>query len=62
MQQGRKLIKPAAGEPTKTEKEPSTGNFVTPTAKQTPAKHNVKPNALDKIPIVGQLLGGGGLF
>lgn len=62
MQQGRKMIKPAVGGPTKTDKEPYTGNFVTPTAKQTPAHHIVKPNALDKIPIIGQLLSGGGFL
>ncbi|KAJ5812367.1 hypothetical protein N7474_008668 [Penicillium riverlandense] len=61
-QQGRKMIKPAVGEPTKTDKEPYTGNFVTPTASETPAHHYDNPSPLDKIPIVGKLLKGGGLF
>jgi len=62
VKQGRKAFKSAVGEPTKTSKEPSTGNFVTSTAEQTPAHHIVKPNSLGKLPIVGQVLGGGGIL
>ncbi|KAJ5610239.1 hypothetical protein N7510_006958 [Penicillium lagena] len=63
-QQEGKTTKPDVGEPTKTDKDQYTGNFVTPTAEQTSAQNTAKPNsgALGKVPIVGQLLNGGGLI
>jgi len=45
--------------PTRTEKNPSSGNFVTPTATHTHHPTS-QPNALGKIPILGGLLGGTG--
>ncbi|KAJ6024410.1 hypothetical protein N7540_005207 [Penicillium herquei] len=46
-------------QPTRTEKKPTSGNFVTPTATNT-TKPTSEPNALGKLPIVGGLLGGAG--
>lgn len=45
--------------PTRTQKKPSSGNFVTPSATHTHHPTS-KPNALGKIPLVGGLLGGTG--
>ncbi|KAJ5714963.1 uncharacterized protein N7483_012144 [Penicillium malachiteum] len=46
-------------QPTRTQKKPTSGNFVTPTATHT-HKPTSEPNALGKLPIVGGLLGGTG--
>ncbi|KAJ6107989.1 hypothetical protein N7523_009312 [Penicillium sp. IBT 18751x] len=46
-------------QPTRTQKKPSSGDFVTPTATHTHHPTS-QPNALGKIPIVGGLLGGTG--
>ncbi|KAJ5134018.1 hypothetical protein N7448_000960 [Penicillium atrosanguineum] len=45
--------------PSRTQKKPSSGDFVTPTATHTHHPTS-QPNALGKIPIVGGLLGGTG--
>ncbi|KAJ5570423.1 uncharacterized protein N7459_009853 [Penicillium hispanicum] len=47
------------GEPTRTHKKPSSGNFVTPTATTTHHPTS-KPNMLGNLPVVGSLLGGTG--
>ncbi|KAJ5665667.1 uncharacterized protein N7477_008115 [Penicillium maclennaniae] len=46
-------------QPTRTQKKPSSGDFVTPTATHTHHPTS-QPNASGKIPIVGGLLGGTG--
>lgn len=46
-------------EPTRTEKQPYSGKFVTPTATNTHHPSSV-PNMLGKLPLVGGLLGGTG--
>lgn len=47
------------GQPTRTEKKPTSGKFVTPTVTNTHHPTS-QPNMLGKLPIVGGLLGGTG--
>lgn len=49
----------ASTQPTRTQKKPTSGKFVTPTATNTHHPTS-QPNMLGKLPLVGGLLGGTG--